>query len=161
MSSEAPKLHVHVWDSDENPDEPVEEKDLDEPTGEYDDHYQYSFQLESVMKGSQFVELRVMKPSPDEVYTDWEGLTSKEDLADEIGWIRDQFLIVVTTPEHYDPVATEVADLTLHWVYENVDQADYRPTQSDIQNVYWAFWMLKKGGRFMPSGIDWQTGTLP
>lgn len=51
-----PSLHVHLWDLDNSPDEPV--KDYDIPyTDEYDDHYQFAMTLDNGID----VEVRLWK----------------------------------------------------------------------------------------------------
>lgn len=51
----AQKIHVHVWDHENQPNEPLEEYDLI-LTGEYDDYYQYGAQV-----GELWIEARIMK----------------------------------------------------------------------------------------------------
>ncbi len=45
MPPEKGGLHVHIWNYDQDENNPVQEIDL-EMTDEYDDHYQYTFDLE-------------------------------------------------------------------------------------------------------------------
>jgi hypothetical protein len=87
----------------------------------------------------------------DDVITDWEGFTSPEEMSQHIGWIRR---LVTDHPE--SPAVSFVADLTLHWVHENMDQADNSPTEAETIEMYYAILNVFDGGSFMKSGIDWR-----
>jgi hypothetical protein len=91
-----------------------------------------------------------IKPLRDDVYSDWEGFTSQVQLYEAV-----QALMRITD---LNPM---IADLTLHWVHENIDQGGYTPTDDEVTNTYWSYYTLLDSRYWMKSGVDWATGEFP
>jgi hypothetical protein len=122
-----------------------------------------------------------------EAYCDWEGLSIRYGMSDHIRWIKEattpgpmsweittvvdgkETVDIQTTPplemDEEERAATEVArDLTLHLVFENLDQADYALTEEETKAAVIAFqWLLQSPSRLWCKAapqVNWETGEL-
>jgi len=92
----------------------------------------------------------------DGVYCDWEGFTSPDDLRYATDHLSE---LMRGGIDSYGPTyARMIADLTLHWVHENVDQAGYHPSEHEIETVFYAFFSLFVGRYHMKSEFDYDQG---
>jgi hypothetical protein len=78
-------------------------------------------------------------------YVDWEGFTSSAEVLGHIRWIRDA--IRPSNGEAYNDEELMILDVTLHWVYDNIDQGDYTPTESETKAAAYTIEWLLGGAR--------------
>lgn len=105
--------------------------------------------------GRDYWDLHKVVETADTVYVDWEGFTGPDELAHYIEILRR--LVRMHEGDYGPTYVSMIADLTLHWVHENVDQADYEPTEDEMQTVFYALYTTFIGRYHMKSEIDYMT----